>query len=211
MLTLTRPGIEEYAESKTQPTNELLAELHKETHEEMDYPQMLTGPIEGSFLRLMVQTSGAKSILEIGMFTGYSALSMAEGLPADGKLTTLEINPKCIQFAKKYFERSEHGKKITVKEGPALNSLEALEGPFDFVFIDADKGNYQNYYEAVLPKLKSGGIILIDNVLWSGAVLDPKTEDDKAIDDLNKHVAQDKRVDKVLLTIRDGVFFIRKK
>ncbi len=211
MLTLTRPGIEEYAESKTQPTNALLAELHKETHEEMDYPQMLTGPIEGSFLRLMVQIAGAKSILEIGMFTGYSALSMAEGLPADGKLTTLEINPKCIQFAKKYFDRSEHGKKITVKEGPGLKSLEALEGPFDFVFIDADKGNYKNYYEAVLPKLKSGGIILIDNVLWSGAVLDPKTEDDKAIDDLNNHVAQDKRVDKVLLTIRDGVFFIRKK
>lgn len=211
MLTLTRPGIEEYAESKTQPTNALLTELHKATHEEMDYPQMLTGPIEGSFLRLMVQITGAKSILEIGMFTGYSALSMAEGLPADGTVTTLEINPKCIQFAKKYFDKSEHGKKITVKEGPALESLAALNGPFDFVFIDADKGNYKNYYEAVLPKLKSGGIILIDNVLWSGAVLDPKTEDDRAIDDLNKHVAKDDRVDKVLLTIRDGVYFIRKK
>ncbi|MBS1953666.1 MAG: class I SAM-dependent methyltransferase [Cyanobacteria bacterium SZAS-4] len=211
MLTLTRPGIEEYAESKTQPTNALLTELHKATHEEMDYPQMLTGPIEGSFLRLMVQITGAKSILEIGMFTGYSALSMAEGLPADGTVTTLEINPKCIQFAKKYFDKSEHGKKITVKEGPALESLAALKGPFDLVFIDADKGNYKNYYEAVLPKLKSGGIILIDNVLWSGAVLDPKTEDDKAIDDLNKHVAKDDRVDKVLLTIRDGVYFIRKK
>ncbi len=211
MLTLTRPGIEEYAESKTQPTNALLTELHKATHEEMDYPQMLTGPIEGSFLRLMVQITGAKSILEIGMFTGYSALSMAEGLPADGTVTTLEINPKCIQFAKKYFDKSEHGKKITVKEGPALESLAALKGPFDLVFIDADKGNYKNYYEAVLPKLKSGGIILIDNVLWSGAVLDPKTEDDKAIDDLNKHVAKDNRVDKVLLTIRDGVYFIRKK
>lgn len=211
MLTLTRPGIEEYAESKTQPTNALLTELHKATHEEMDYPQMLTGPIEGSFLRLMVQITGAKSILEIGMFTGYSALSMAEGLPADGTVTTLEINPKCIQFAKKYFDKSEHGKKITVKEGPALESLAALNGPFDFVFIDADKGNYKNYYEAVLPKLKSGGIILIDNVLWSGAVLDPKTEDDKAIDDLNKHVAKDDRVDKVLLTVRDGVYFIRKK
>lgn len=211
MLTLTRPGIEEYAESKTQPTNALLTELHKATHEEMDYPQMLTGPIEGSFLRLMVQITGAKSILEIGMFTGYSALSMAEGLPADGTVTTLEINPKCIHFAKKYFDKSEHGKKITVKEGPALESLAELKGPFDLVFIDADKGNYKNYYEAVLPKLKSGGIILIDNVLWSGAVLDPKTEDDKAIDALNNHVAKDNRVDKVLLTIRDGVYFIRKK
>ena len=211
MLTLTSPGIEEYARSKTQPTNALLEELHKATHAEMDYPQMLTGPIEGSFLRLMVQITNAKSILEIGMFTGYSALSMAEGLPADGKLTTLEIDPKCVEFAQKYFDRSEHGKKITIKVGPALKSLEALEGPFDLVFIDADKGNYKNYYEAVLPKLKSGGIILIDNVLWSGAVLDPKTEDDKAIVDLNNHVASDKRVDKVLLTIRDGVYLIRKK
>jgi len=211
MLTLTSPGIEEYAQSKTEPTNALLDELHRETHARMEYPQMLTGPIEGSFLRLMVQITGAKSILEIGMFTGYSALSMAEGLPADGKLTTLEINPKCIEFAKKYFERSEHGRKIVVKEGPALESLKQLDGPFDLVFIDADKGNYKNYYEAVLPKLKSGGIILIDNVLWSGAVLDPKTDDDKAIDALNNHVAGDNRVDKVLLTIRDGVFFIRKK
>ncbi|HEY9733768.1 MAG TPA: O-methyltransferase [Drouetiella sp.] len=211
MLTLTSPGIEEYAESKTQRTNALLDELHKATYKEMEYPQMLTGPIEGSFLRLMVQITGAKSILEIGMFTGYSALSMAEGLPADGKLTTLELNPRCIEFANKYFERSEHGKKITVKEGPALDSLKLLEGPFDLVFIDADKGNYKNYYEAVLPKLKSGGVILIDNVLWGGAVLDPKTEDDKAIDALNTHVSSDKRVDKVLLTIRDGVFLIRKK
>lgn len=211
MLTLTKPGIEEYATSKTQQTDALLQELHEATNAEMEYPQMLTGPIEGSFLRLMVQVTNAKSVLEIGMFTGYSALSMAEGLPSDGTLVTLEINPKSIEFAKKYFARSEHGKKITVKEGPALESLHALSGPFDLVFIDADKGNYKNYYEAVLPKLKSGGIILIDNVLWSGAVLDPKTEDDKAIVDLNNHVANDKRVDKVLLTIRDGVYFIRKK
>lgn len=211
MLTLTSPGIEEYAASKTQRANSLLDELHKATYAEMEYPQMLTGPIEGSFLRLMVQITGAKSILEIGMFTGYSALSMAEGLPADGKLITLEINPKCIEFASKYFARSEHGKKIEIKEGPALESLKHLNGPFDLVFMDADKGNYTNYYEAVLPKLRSGGVMLIDNVLWGGAVLDPKTEDDKAIDALNNRVASDNRVDKVLLTIRDGVYFIRKK
>jgi caffeoyl-CoA O-methyltransferase len=211
MLTLTHPDIEEYAASKTQPTNALLNDLLKETHEQMEYPQMLTGPLEGSFLRLMVQISGAKSVLEIGMFTGYSALSMAEGLPSDGKLVTLEINPKCIEMASKYFEKSEHGKKITVKEGPAIDSLKSIEGPFDLVFIDADKTNYKNYYDAVLPKLKSGGIILVDNVLWSGAVLDPKTDDDKAIVELNNYVVADSRVDKVLLTIRDGVFLIRKK
>ncbi len=211
MLTLTKPGIEEYAASKTQPTDALLSELLRETYEVMEYPQMLTGPLEGSFLRLMVQVSGAKSVLEIGMFTGYSALSMAEGLPVDGKLVTLEIDPKCIEMARKYFAKSEHGKKITVKEGPALISLEKLDGPFDLVFIDADKTNYQNYYDAVLPKMKSGGVILVDNVLWSGAVLNPQTADDKAIDAFNDYVAADNRVDKVLLTIRDGVFFIRKK
>lgn len=211
MLTLTKPGIEEYAQEKTQKSNSLLKQLHRDTHEHMDYPQMLTGPIEGSFLRLMVQVTGAKNILEIGMFTGYSALSMAEGLPANGTITTCEINPKSIEFAKKYFEKSEHGKKITVKQGPALESIKSLEGPFDLVFIDADKPNYKNYYEAILPKVRSGGVILIDNVLWSGKVLDPKTDDDKAIADLNNHVANDDRVDKVLLTIRDGVYFIRKK
>lgn len=211
MLTLQKPGIEEYAQSKTQPVETLLDELTKETHEKMALPQMLTGPIEGTFLRLMTKISNAKHALEIGMFTGYSALNIASGLPHDGTLTTLEIDPDCIAMAKRYFDKSEHGKKIRVMEGPGLESLKKLDGPFDIVFIDADKTNYKNYYEAVMPKLKSGGIILVDNVLWSGAVLDPKTEDDHAIADFNNHVAADSRVERVLLTIRDGVFFIRKK
>lgn len=211
MLTLTKPGIEEYARSKTEPVSSLLNQLVRETEEIMDIPQMLTGQLEGRFLKMMVAISGAKNVLEIGMFTGYSALSMAEGLPADGKLTTLEIDPKAIVMAKKYFERSEYGRKITVIEGDAMQSLRKLAEPFDFVFIDADKVNYANYYEAVLPKLRSGGVILVDNALWSGAVLDPRTEDDRAIASFNDRVARDERVDRVLLTIRDGVFFIRKK
>ena len=211
MLTLMTAGIDEYAASKSEPTGALLDELMRETEQSMDYPQMLTGHLEGRFLKMMVLASQAKNILEIGMFTGYSALSMAEGLPNDGRLTTLEINPKAIAVAKKYFDKSEHGKKITIVEGPALDSMKKLAGPFDFVFIDADKGNYSHYYEAVLPKLKSGGIILIDNVLWSGHVLNPKTEDDFAITALNDLVAKDERVNRVMLTIRDGVFFIRKK
>lgn len=211
MLTLMKPGIDEYAESKTQPVGPLLDELLKETHAKMHAPQMLTGPLEGSFLRLMVEISRAKSILEIGMFTGYSALSMAAGLPADGTLTTCEIDPKCIEMARKYFARSEHGHKITIMEGPALTSMEKLSGPFDFVFIDADKTNYSNYYEHVLPKLVSGGVILVDNVLWNGDVLDPQDDNCKAICALNDRVAADHRVDKVLLTIRDGVFLVRKK
>jgi caffeoyl-CoA O-methyltransferase len=211
MLTLMTEGIDEYAASKSEPMGALLDELMRETERSMEMPQMLTGHLEGRFLKMMVLASQARNILEIGMFTGYSALCMAEGLPDDGRLTTLEINPKAIEMAKKYFAKSEHGKKITVVEGPALDSMKKLSGPFDFVFIDADKTNYSNYYEAVLPKLKTGGIILVDNVLWSGKVLDPKTEDDIAITKLNDRVAKDDRVNRVLLTIRDGVFFIRKK
>jgi caffeoyl-CoA O-methyltransferase len=205
------PGIEEYAQSKSERVSDLLEELIKETHKTMDLPQMLSGPLEGNFLRLLVQISGAKNILEIGMFTGFSALSMAAGLPPDGKLTTLEIDPKCIEMGRRYFARSEHGTKITIKEGAALESLRHLPGPFDFVFIDADKTNYINYYKDVVPKVVAGGLIAVDNVLWGGAVLDPKEPSDRAIAVLNNLVVLDDRVDKVLLTIRDGVFLIRKR
>ena len=211
MLTLMKPGIDEYAQSKTEPTDSVLDELEKETHGTMHMPQMLTGKLEGRFLKLMVQIAQAKNVLEIGTFTGYASLSMAEALPKDGKLITLDLDPKAIAMARKYFAKSEHGRKIELKEGPALESLKALPGPFDFVFIDADKTNYLNYYEAVLPKMTSGGLILVDNVLWGGGVLDPKTEEDKAIDAFNTRVAKDDRVNRVLLTIRDGVFLIRKK
>lgn len=211
MLTLTKPGIEEYALAKTTGHDELLSELMKETHEKMDLPQMLTGPVEGRLLKLLVQVSGAKRVLEVGTFTGYSALSMAEGLSDDGELVTLDLDSRCIELAKKYFEKSAHGKKIKLVEGPALESIKGLEGQFDLVFIDADKANYKNYYEAVLPLLPSGGVIMVDNVLWNGTVLDPQRSSDKAIDAFNQHVAKDDRVEKVLLTVRDGVYFIRKK
>lgn len=211
MLTLLKPELEEYAFTKTSTDGALLQELTAETYEKMDIPQMLTGRLEGRFLKLMVQVSSAKRVLEIGMFTGYSALSMAEGLPADGELITCDTNPKAIEFAKRYFARSEHGKKIKVLEGRALESIAKLEGQFDLVFIDADKGNYTNYYEAVLPLMKSGGVILVDNVLYSGEVIEPKSNESKAIASFNEHVTKDHRVEAVLLTIRDGVYFIRKK
>lgn len=211
MLTLMTPGIEEYALSKTEKHNDLLDQLQKETYNTMDLPQMLTGPIEGQFLKMMIRVTGAKRVVEVGTFTGYASLSMAEGLPADGKLTTMDLDPVCLALAKKYIDKSEHGKKIEIIEGPALESIAGIDGPIDLVFIDADKTNYLNYYEALLPKLKSGGVILIDNVLWSGKVLDPKSDDDKAIAQLNDRVSKDERVDKVLLTVRDGVYFIRKK
>lgn len=211
MITLAPEGIHEYAVSKSEPTQALLDELMSETKQKMSLWQMVCGPLEGRFLKIMVLLTQATRVLEIGTFTGYSALSMAEALPENGRLTTLDIDPEAVAFAKKYFERSEHGRKISVVQGPALESLKSLSGPFDMAFIDADKVNYPNYYEAVLPKIKQGGIIIIDNVLWGGAVLNPQTADDRAITELNDIIAKDDRVDRVLLTIRDGVFLVRKR
>jgi len=211
MITLNPEGIYDYAVSKAEPRDSLLDELMEQTQAKMEHWNMLCGPIEGRFLKLMVQISQAKNILEIGTFTGHSALSMAEALPDDGRLTTLDLDPEVTTFAKSYFARSKHGHKIKSILGPALESLKSLPGPFDMALIDADKGNYQNYYEAVLPKIKSGGIIVIDNVLWHGAVLSPKSAEDRAIATLNDIIAKDERVDRVLLTIRDGVFLVRKR
>src|SRR4029450_8904779 len=175
MLTLVGPDIEEYARSKTSPDGPVLSELAAQTVETMPIPEMLTGQLEGRFLTLMVQATGGTRVLEIGMYTGYSALSMAEGLPDGGQLITCEIDPAAIAFARRYFERSAHGKKITIKEGPALETVAKLDGLFDLVFIDADKVNYSNYYDAVIPKLRPGGVILADNVLYGGEVVDPRS------------------------------------
>lgn len=202
--------IEEYAREVTQPEPELLQELTQVTHQETTAPQMLTGRLEGRFLKLLVMLSQAKSILEIGMFTGYSALSMAEGLPDDGQLITCEVDPRVEKIAQSYFAKSPHGHKISIRMGPALETIKKLETPLDLVFIDADKANYSAYYEAVLPKLKKGGLIVIDNALWSGRVLDPKEQSDRAINDLNRLIARDWRVENVMLTLRDGVHLVRK-
>lgn len=210
MIGIIKPEIEAYAQAKSSDHGSLLNNLMHETQEKMTLPQMLSGPLEGRFLKMIVQIARVKNILEIGMFTGYSALSMAEGLVGDGNVTTLELDPQAIEIASKYFAQSPFGKKIKIIAGPAETSLKNLEGPFDLVFIDADKTNYLNYYKACLPKLVSGGIILVDNTLWGAEVLDPKTADAKAIAEFNDFVANDNRVTKVLTTIRDGVTFIIK-
>lgn len=176
----------------------------------MTAPQMLTGTIEGRFLELLVFGTGAKRVLEIGTFTGYSALSMAAALPEGGHIHTCDIEPKHVEVAQRYIDESPHADKITIHLGPALDSLERLEGEFDLVFIDADKENYANYYEAVLPRLSERGLIAIDNTLWSGKVLDPQDEDSRAIAELNDKLAADERVVAVQLTIRDGVTLIRR-
>ena len=197
--------IEEYAFNHTSHEGNLLKRLEEETYEKLEIPQMTTGRIEARFLKLLARLVGAKRILEIGTFAGYSALSMAEALPEDGELITCEIDPEAIVFAKRYFDLSPHGKKIALLEGAALDSLKSISGPFDMAFIDADKENYSNYYEAILPMIRYGGLIAVDNVLWSGRVLDPKDKSDKAIHQFNERVIQDKRVESVLLTVRDGL------
>jgi len=203
--------IEGYAFDHTADEGELLQKLIKETHRDLEIPQMLTGRIEGRLLKLLANLVGAKRILEIGTFSGYSALSMAEALPDDGALFTCDVDPEAIAVAKKYFAESPHGKKITLLEGPALESIKSLEGSFDMAFIDADKENYLNYYKSILPIIRKGGLIVVDNVLWSGRVLAPKDTSDHAICEFNDTVINDDRVDQVLLTVRDGVYCLRKK
>ena len=202
--------IEEYAFNHTSYEGNLLKRLEEETYEKLEIPQMTTGRIEARFLKLLARLVGAKRILEIGTFAGYSAISMAEALPEDGELITCEIDPEAIVFAKRYFDLSPHGKKIALLEGAALDSLKSISGPFDMAFIDADKENYSNYYEAILPMIRYGGLLAVDNVLWSGRVLDPKDKSDKAIHQFNERVIEDKRVESVLLTIRDGLSCIIK-
>ena len=205
--------IEEYCLRHTSARDKLLCELEKYTNRHCADAQMLIGPHEGALLTMLVRLSGARRILEIGCFTGYSALCMAEALPRNGRLTTCEIKPEHADIARSFFARSPHGHKIKIRLGPALETLAGLPAStrFDFVFLDADKENYVNYYEAVLPRLRRGGLIVADNVLWSGHVLAPKKKTDRAVVRFNKHVRRDPRVECVMLPVRDGVSLIRKR
>jgi predicted O-methyltransferase YrrM len=211
MSFIVEEALEEYAERHSTPPDPLLAELADETRATMRAPQMLTGPIEGRFLELLVYGIGARRVLEIGTFTGYAALSMAAAMPDDGRLDTCDIEPAHVEVARRYIARSPHAHKITIHLGPALDTIAQLEGDFDLVFIDADKQNYDNYYEAVLPRLTQHGLIAIDNTLWSGKVLDPQDDDSRAIVALNDKLAADERVVCVQLTVRDGVTLVRRR
>ena len=211
-LTLVPEEIEAYAARNSTALPPLLEELIATTHEKMGgRALMLSGQVEGLLLQTLVASTGARRVLEIGMFTGFSALMMAEALPDDGRLITCDVDPNAIAIAKSFFARSPHGRKIEVREGPALETLKTLEGPFDLIFIDADKENYAGYYEGALPLLAPKGVIAVDNVLWSGRVLDPQNDADRAIVAFNNHVQRDERVTNVILTVRDGVMLIRKR
>ncbi|MCC6489013.1 MAG: class I SAM-dependent methyltransferase, partial [Candidatus Hydrogenedentes bacterium] len=172
---------------------------------------MQVGKVEGAFLRMLARLTNARHILEIGTFTGYSALCLAEGMEDGGRLITCDVDPEATDIAKQHWARSPHGSKIELRLGPALETIAALEGPWDLVFIDADKQNYIHYWEAVMPKVRQGGLLVADNVLWSGRVVNPQKESDFAVDRFNKHVVSDPRVEAVLLTVRDGITLAWKK
>jgi predicted O-methyltransferase YrrM len=203
--------IEEYAYNHSRSEPDLLLRLIATTHELTHYPQMLTGRIEGRFLKLLVQIAQPRLVVEIGMFTGYSALSMAEGLPEGGRIITCDIDPEARAIAQAAFDASPYGGKIIIKMGPALNTLRQIDEPIDFSFIDADKKGYPQYYEEVLERTRPGGLIVIDNMFLSGRVLEPQDETAHAVAELNRTITRDGRVENVLLTIRDGVQLIRKK
>lgn len=213
MKALVNPDIEAYAEAHSASESALCRALREETYRTMEFPQMVVGPLEGAFLKMMVQLVQAQLVLELGMFTGYSALAMAEALPESGRLVTCEIDPRPASLARRYFAKSPHGRKIEITMGPALETLRGLAGPFDLIFIDADKMNYLNYYRRAMELVSPTGVILIDNVLWDGDVLIQPPPDQKTavIQELNRTVAADPRVTAVLATIRDGVLVVRPK
>src|SRR5437764_7540354 len=201
-----------YAEEHTTPPVPLLARLAEETRETLPSPGMLTGTVEGRFLELLVYASGARRILELGTYSGYSSLARAAGLAEGGRIDTCEVDERHAEVAQRYIDQSPYADRITIHMGPALETIARLEGEFDFVFIDADKPNYVNYYEAVVPRLAEGGFIAADNTLWSGRVLDDgDDEGTRAIKAFNEHVKSDPRVTSVMLTVRDGVMLIRPK
>jgi caffeoyl-CoA O-methyltransferase len=204
-VQLVDPRIEDYAERFTTPHDPLLAELSAASDAAFGQHSMLTGPVAGRLLELLVWLGQPKRVVEIGTFSGHSALAMAAALPADGHLDACELRPERAEFAQSWFDRSPHGSKITLHVGPALETLATLDGEFDFVFIDADKPGYVDYYEAVLPRLSAHGVIAADNALEGGEVLDGTA----AITAFNEHVAADPRSVQVLLTVRDGITLIR--
>jgi predicted O-methyltransferase YrrM len=204
---IVEPRVEEYAEAHSSPDGELFERLAAETREKSNAPQMMVGLLEGQFLGALVRSTGAKRILELGTFTGYSSISMALALPEDGHLITCDVNEETTEIARRYAEEAGVAGRIEYRTGPALDTIAELDGEFDLVFIDADKPNYLAYYEATLPRLAAGGLLILDNTLWSGRVADPGEDDEntRAIREVNDHILADARVNNVLLTVRDGM------
>ncbi len=204
--------IDHYSLNHSQDELPILKKINRETHSKVLMPRMLSGHMQGNFLMMISKMIEPTNILEIGTYTGYSAICLAQGLNEKGKLITIDINEELENMVRSFFSEAKLDSKIEYKIGNALNIIPELKLGFDLVFIDADKKNYSNYYDLVFDKVNTGGYIIADNVLWSGRVLDSKMDiDTKAIDDFNKKIHADKRVEQMLLPLRDGLMIIRKK
>jgi caffeoyl-CoA O-methyltransferase len=210
-IEIVDPRIEQYALEHTTPEPPWFATLAEETRTGTRAPGMMVGTLEGRLLAAFVAMLRPRRVLEIGTFTGYSALSMAESLPPDGTIVTCDISEEHLSIARRHIAASPYADRIEIRSGPALDTIGTLPGPFDLVFIDANKTGYQAYFEATLPKLAPEGVIAVDNVLWSGRPLDPAVSDPDtvAIREFNDAVVADDRIEVVVLPVRDGVSLIR--
>ena len=210
-MNLISKEIEQYCLDQSQPDTGLLKDLVNKTLEEEEIPQMLSGPLVGGLLQLLIKITGAKNILEIGMFTGYSTLKMAEALPEDGEIHTCELMEKHVKTAESWFNKSNDGYKITIHHGRAIDQLNSFKiGSFDLIFIDADKINYPEYYRRSTTLLKVGGIAVLDNMLWDGEVLNPKDGNAKALRETAELIKNNHRLESLLLPVRDGILIYRK-
>lgn len=203
-------ALERYVEDHTSSPAPWLVALEAQTREALQFPQMLTGRVEGRLLQALVRAAQPRLVLELGTYSGYSALSMAAALPEGGRIVTCEVSDEHADFAQRHIDASPYADRIEVRRGPALDTIAELDGPFDLVFVDADKGGYLGYYEAVVPKLTERGLIVADNTLWSGQVADPEVDDEttNALRAFNDRVRDDERVVSVMLTVRDGITLI---
>jgi predicted O-methyltransferase YrrM len=201
--------LDDYLNVQATPLEPLLQENYEETHASLSSARMIAGPVVGRLLRFLVAVVAPRLVVEIGTFSGYSAMAMAGGLPSGGRIVTCELSPERAEFAQGYFDRSPWRDRIDLRVGPALDTVNDLDGPFDFVFIDADKEGYPAYYDAAVPKLSPRGVIAVDNTLSGGDVADPVDDRDRAMAAFNDHVRADERTESVLLSVRDGVTLIR--
>lgn len=209
-LPITDPAVAAYAEAHTTPHPEFMRALAEETRQVLPSPQMLSGHLEGRLLEMLVFAARAERVLELGTYSGYSALAMARGLPDTGRIVTCEFSDEHADFAQRHVDASPYADRIEIRRGPALETLETLEGPFDLIFVDADKPNYPAYYERALELLAPHGLIVLDNTLWSGKVVDPDDDRARLMHDLNERIVADERVVCVQLPVRDGVTVVRR-
>ena len=213
MSPIVDPAVEEYVEQHTTPPAPHLAQLAAQTREQLSFPQMLTGTVEGRFLEMLVFALQPKLVVELGTYSGYSALSMAAVLPPGGRIVTCELSDEHADFAQRHIDASPYADRIEIRRGPGLETLRDLDGPYDLVFIDADKGGYADYFDAAVPKLAAGGLIAIDNTLWSGRVADPSETEEttETMRAFNDKVRDDSRVVSVMLSVRDGITLVRRE